>query len=94
MGTIKGAQAVHQSCRFITALPREALASGAATCAGTSLPVGGKSTHSVITGHRRLVEALMFTRLDEVKEGDFFYHRSHGRNFGLQSGPHFGDFAG
>lgn len=38
-----------------------------------SLPVGGKSTHSVITGHRGLVTALMFTRLDEMKKGDFFY---------------------
>ena len=45
----------------------EALASGAGHLYGTSLPVGGKSTHSVITGHRGLVEALMFTRLDEVK---------------------------
>ena len=51
----------------------EALASGAGHLYGTSLPVGGKSTHSVITGHRGLVEAMMFTRLDEVKKGDFFY---------------------
>ena len=51
----------------------EALASGAGHLYGTSLPVGGKSTHAVITGHRGLVSALMFTRLDEMKQGDFFY---------------------
>lgn len=51
----------------------KALASGAGHLYGTSLPVGGKSTHAVITGHRGLVSALMFTRLDEMKQGDFFY---------------------
>ena len=44
-----------------------ALASGAGHLYGTSLPVGGVSTHAVITGHRGLVEAAMFTRLDEMK---------------------------
>lgn len=51
----------------------ESLASGAGHLYGTSLPVGGRSTHSVITGHRGLVSAPMFTRLDEMKQGDFFY---------------------
>ena len=37
---------------------------------GTSLPVGGKGTRSVITGHRGLAEATMFTNLDKVKNGD------------------------
>lgn len=40
---------------------------------GTSLPVGGKSTHSVLTGHRGLPTAELFTNLDQVKEGDVFY---------------------
>lgn len=39
---------------------------------GTSLPVGGKGTRSVITGHRGLASAEMFTRLDEVDKGDTF----------------------
>lgn len=39
---------------------------------GSSLPVGGTSTHSVITGHRGLAEATMFTYLDRVKVGDTF----------------------
>lgn len=50
-----------------------ALASGAGHLYGSSLPVGGESTHSVITGHRGLVEAMMFTRLDEMEVGDIFY---------------------
>lgn len=62
----------------------EALASGAGHLYGTSLPVGGKSTHSVITGHRGLVEALMLTRLDEVKEGDFFYIEVMGETLGYK----------
>ena len=37
---------------------------------GTSLPVGGEGTRSVITGHRGLAEATMFTNLDKVKDGD------------------------
>ena len=49
------------------------LASGAGHLYGSSLPVGGKNTHSVITGHRGLVEAAMFTRLDEMRVGDYFY---------------------
>ncbi|MBT1163194.1 class C sortase [Bifidobacterium felsineum] len=62
----------------------EALASGAGHLYGTSLPVGGSSTHSVITGHRGLVEAMMFTRLDEVKEGDFFYIEVMGETLGYK----------
>lgn len=39
---------------------------------GTSLPVGGIGTRALITGHRGLAEAEMFTRLDELEEGDTF----------------------
>lgn len=39
---------------------------------GTSLPVGGASTRSVITGHRGLASAEMFTNLDRVRTGDTF----------------------
>lgn len=38
----------------------------------TSLPVGGESTHSVISGHRGLPSAKLFTDLDELREGDVF----------------------
>lgn len=39
---------------------------------GTSLPVGGLGTRSVITGHRGLSSATMFTNLDKVNVGDIF----------------------
>ena len=54
-------------------MSEQALAKGAGHLYGTSLPVGGTNTHAVITGHRGLVEAMMFTRLDEMKQGDFMY---------------------
>lgn len=40
---------------------------------GTSLPVGGPSTHSAISGHRGLPSAKLFTNLDDLKVGDVFY---------------------
>lgn len=42
----------------------------------SSLPVGGESTHAVLTGHRGLPSALLFTDLDKVKKGDTFYIHS------------------
>lgn len=40
---------------------------------GTSLPVGGKNTHSVISAHRGLPTAVLFTHLDRMEIGDTFY---------------------
>lgn len=39
----------------------------------TSLPVGGKNTRSVLTGHRGLPTSKLFTRLDELDLGDYFF---------------------
>ncbi|MFS0734046.1 class C sortase [Microbacterium sp. 1P10UB] len=39
---------------------------------GTALPVGGASTHSVLTAHRGLATAELFTHLDRVQVGDTF----------------------
>ena len=39
---------------------------------GTSLPVGGESTHSVISAHRGLPTAVLFTNLDRMEIGDTF----------------------
>ncbi len=39
---------------------------------GTSLPIGGLGTHSVISGHRGLKSAKLFTDLDQLAEGDIF----------------------
>lgn len=40
--------------------------------AGSSLPVGGESTHCVVSGHRGLPSARLFTDLDELVVGDIF----------------------
>ena len=40
--------------------------------AGSSLPVGGESTHAVISAHRGLPSASLFTDLDKMEEGDHF----------------------
>lgn len=41
----------------------------------TSLPVGGESTHCVLSGHRGLPSAKLFTNLDKLDEGDVFLLR-------------------
>lgn len=42
---------------------------------GTSLPVGGPGTHTVLSGHRGLPSAKLFTDLDQLVEGDIFIIR-------------------
>ena len=42
---------------------------------GTSLPVGGENTHSVLSGHRGLPSARLFTDLDKLQNGDIFLIR-------------------
>lgn len=51
----------------------EVLSIGIGHLEGSSLPVGGKNTHSILTGHRGLPNAKLFTRLDELEKGDLFY---------------------
>ncbi|WP_307975012.1 class C sortase [uncultured Parolsenella sp.] len=50
----------------------EVLQRGLGHLAGTSLPVGGEGAHCVISGHRGLPTALLFTDLDQLAEGDRF----------------------
>ena len=40
---------------------------------GTSLPIGGESTHSVLAAHRGLPAARLFTDIDQLQQGDMFY---------------------
>lgn len=47
---------------------------------GSSIPVGGKSTHAVLTGHTGLNNAKLFTDLTEVKEGDLFFLHTLGKD--------------
>ena len=50
----------------------EVLQIGAGHLEGSSLPVGGESTHAVISAHRGLPSATLFTDLDKLEEGDHF----------------------
>ena len=50
----------------------EVLQIAAGHLAGSSLPVGGESTHSIISGHRGLPSAKLFTDLDKLVVGDTF----------------------
>lgn len=51
----------------------EVLQKGAAHLEGTSLPVGGNNTHTVITAHSGLPTARLFSDLQKVEIGDKFY---------------------
>ncbi|MCD8148660.1 MAG: class C sortase [Clostridiales bacterium] len=48
------------------------LAAGAGHLEGSSLPIGGESTHSVISAHRGLASSTLFTHLDQMEVGDTF----------------------
>ena len=50
----------------------EVLEIGAGHLPGSSLPVGGSSTHCVLSGHRGLPSSRLFTDLDQVQKGDVF----------------------
>ena len=51
---------------------------------GSSLPVGGKSTHCVLSGHRGLPSARLFTDLDQMEEGDIFILNILGRKLAYE----------
>lgn len=51
----------------------ESLEKGTGHLFGSSLPVGGKSTHCILSAHRGLPSAKLFTDLNLVEEGDVFY---------------------
>lgn len=51
----------------------EVLQKGVGHMEGTSLPVGGKSTHAVLPAHTGLPSAELFTDLDKMELGDVFY---------------------
>ena len=50
----------------------EVLAKAAGHLEGSSLPIGGENSHAVISAHRGLPSAALFTDLDKLKDGDHF----------------------
>lgn len=53
----------------------EVLSAGVGHLNGSSLPIGGINTKSILTAHRGLPSSKLFTRLDEIVEGDLFFIR-------------------
>lgn len=51
----------------------EVLKKGVGVIDGTSIPIGGENTHSVLSAHTGLTTQKLFTDIDQLKEGDFFY---------------------
>lgn len=51
----------------------DSLSQGVGQVEGSSLPVGGKSTHTVLAGHRGMGTKEMFRNLDVLQKGDVFY---------------------
>lgn len=51
----------------------EILSKGVGHFKGSSLPVGGENTRSILTAHRGLPNSKLFTRLDEMEEGDLIF---------------------
>ena len=50
---------------------------------GSSLPVGGVNTHCVLSGHKGLPSAKLFSNLDKLEEGDIFMIRTLGSDADL-----------
>ncbi|WP_075727056.1 class C sortase [Corynebacterium aquilae] len=62
----------------------EVLEKGVGHLFGSSLPVGGPSTHAVLTGHTGLTNSTLFDNLTAVKKGDAFYLNTYGRRMKYQ----------
>ena len=70
---------VHVSLPVYHGTDSRTLAEGVGHLFGTSLPIGGPSTHAVLTGHTGLSTATIFDNLSQVKKGDAFYISSLGQ---------------
>ncbi len=65
------------NCRLIIyhSTDDESLAKGVGHLQGTSLPVGGKGSHCVLSAHTGTADKELFTNLDQLRENDVFYIR-------------------
>jgi sortase A len=78
MGRIR-IPALHVDLPILHGTSDDTLAKGVGHLFGTSLPVGGPSTHAVLTGHSSLANATLFDHLPELRVGDQFYLEVLGR---------------
>lgn len=83
MGTVK-IPSINVSLPIYHGTSDAILKKGAGHLQGTSLPVGGASTHTVITGHTGLSNAKLFTDLTELDKGDIFFLEVMGEKLAYQ----------
>ena len=70
---------INQDLPMYAGTSEDVLQIGIGHLEGTSLPIGGNSTHSVITAHSGLPKARLFTDLHDLEVGDkFYYHNIEG----------------
>ncbi|WP_282926752.1 class C sortase [Helcococcus kunzii] len=67
---------INQNLPIYAGTKESILEKGVGHLEGTSLPIGGESTHTVLTAHRGLPTAKLFTDLDKMEKGDVFYIHS------------------
>jgi sortase A len=63
---------IHAELPIFHGTDEETLSRGVGHLFGSALPVGGESTHSVLTGHSGFVNATLFDHLDQVAKDDIF----------------------
>ena len=64
---------IHVSLPIYHTTEESVLQKAAGHYVGSSFPIGGEGTHSVVTSHRGLPSARLFTELDLLEKGDVFY---------------------
>lgn len=64
---------LHLDIPIFLGATEDELSQGIGQVDGSSLPIGGESTHTVLAGHRGMGTKAMFRNLDELKAGDVFY---------------------
>ena len=64
---------IHVRLSIYHGVEEEVLQTGVGHLNGTKLPIGGEGTHSVLAAHRGLPSARLFTDIDQMEKGDFFY---------------------
>ncbi|MBQ1680942.1 MULTISPECIES: class C sortase [Agathobacter] len=65
-------------------LSEEVLQIGVGHIEGSSFPIGGRSTHCVLSSHRGLPSAKLFTDIDQMVEGDIFFLHTLGNTLTYQ----------
>ena len=72
---------INETIRIFHGTEEAVLQVGAGHLESTSFPVGGADTHAVLSGHRGLPSANLFTDLDRLEKGDVFYIKILNRTF-------------